>query len=166
MQGTAAVLRRLSNIQTCIEGMPNEIAEFSRIAIAAPAQAAYSTAAYDGTNDVTVRVEPTEKGCDIIASGSALLFIEYGTGYHYAHDNPIQDPRNDPGSWSLGPQGKGFLGGKKFLKYKGFWPMPGLGKGMSWVDGNPSANVFYEAGKSVEQDIPKHAQTLLDRAFK
>ena len=39
----------------------------------------FSRAVYTGDNDVSVSVEPIENGYSIIASGEAVLFIEFGS---------------------------------------------------------------------------------------
>ena len=53
----------------------------------------FSNAIYDGTNDVTVRVEPIDNGYAVHATGNAVLFIEFGSGTigggHW----------QDPGGW-------------------------------------------------------------------
>ncbi len=44
------------------------------------AQKRFTDAQYDGTNDVTVTAERTDRGWRIIASGEAVAFIEFGSG--------------------------------------------------------------------------------------
>jgi len=49
----------------------------------------FSVAEYDGDNDVIVTSEKVnEHSCDIVASGMATLFIEFGTGVYNADDHP------------------------------------------------------------------------------
>ena len=166
MQGTAAVLRRLTNIQTALnQGVPKAISlESHRLAKFAEDRYCAEPSEFGGYETIdVVSNNISENEWEIVASGQELLFIEFGTGYHYKHDNPIQHPDNDPGSWSLGPEGKGFLGGYKFLKYKGFWPLHGTKK---WVDGRPSANIFYETMKDARESIPKAVETAIGNAFK
>lgn len=53
------------------------------------ASAKFSEAVYDGTNDVTVTVEQRDKNkVAVVAIGSAVLFIEFGTGIRYPDDHP------------------------------------------------------------------------------
>lgn len=47
------------------------------------ASAGFSTADYDGVNDVVVNMERTKTGYTVIASGKAVGFIEFGTGVRY-----------------------------------------------------------------------------------
>lgn len=53
------------------------------------ASAKFADAQYDGTNDVSCSVE--ERGDNkvaVVAVGSAVLFIEFGTGVRYADNHP------------------------------------------------------------------------------
>lgn len=47
------------------------------------ASAGFSTADYDGVNDVTVSLQKTENGYAVVASGKTVGFIEFGTGVRY-----------------------------------------------------------------------------------
>ena len=68
----------------------------------------FSRAIYNGTNDVTVRVEDNGKTATIYAEGEAVAFIEFGTGDKYGHGHPQNDEFGvGPGTWSDGPDGKG-----------------------------------------------------------
>ncbi len=49
----------------------------------------FSQAVYDGTNDVSVTVEPRGNNVRaVVATGGATLFIEFGTGVTYPDDHP------------------------------------------------------------------------------
>lgn len=49
----------------------------------------FSQAVYDGTNDVSVTVEPRGNNVRaVVATGVATLFIEFGTGVTYPDDHP------------------------------------------------------------------------------
>lgn len=49
----------------------------------------YSTAPYAGTKDVTVEIQPDGNGSvTIVASGTSVLFIEFGTGIINPYDAP------------------------------------------------------------------------------
>ena len=53
------------------------------------ASAKFETAIYDGTNDVTCKIEHLEdNSVAIVAIGSAVLFIEFGTGIKYPNSHP------------------------------------------------------------------------------
>lgn len=52
----------------------------------------FSQAVYDGTNDVSVTVEPRGNNVRaVVATGGATLFIEFGTGVTYPDDHPEAD---------------------------------------------------------------------------
>jgi hypothetical protein len=56
------------------------------------AQTGFSTADYDGVNDVSVGLVQTGNGYSVVASGKAVGFIEFGTGVKYAEwDNTDMD---------------------------------------------------------------------------
>ena len=74
------------------------------------AQAEFSSARYDGNNDVTVVAESSGTGARVRASGQAVLFIEYGAGAlsGYGHPRPQgygpgtypgKGHWNDPNGW-------------------------------------------------------------------
>lgn len=49
----------------------------------------FSQAVYDGTNDVSVTVEPRGNNVRaVVATGGATLFIEFGTGVTYPDNHP------------------------------------------------------------------------------
>lgn len=53
------------------------------------ASSEFTTARYDGTNDVTVHTEERDKYTRaVVASGEATLFIEFGTGVSWPNDHP------------------------------------------------------------------------------
>lgn len=53
------------------------------------AQVSFSSAQYDGTNDVKCYTEwDGDKKLNIVANGKAVAFIEFGTGIVYVDDHP------------------------------------------------------------------------------
>ncbi len=65
-------------------------------------------AVYNGTNDVSVRVEDNGNKATIFAEGSAVLFIEFGSGERYGGGHPEAGKFGyGPGTYSDGPNGKG-----------------------------------------------------------
>lgn len=68
----------------------------------------FSQATYNGTNDVSVRVEDNGRKATIFAEGAAVLFIEFGSGEKYGGGHPEAGKFGyGPGTWSNGPSGKG-----------------------------------------------------------
>ena len=109
----------------------------------------FSNAIYDGTNDVSVSVEPIGNGYAIHATGNAVLFIEFGSGVIGAgHPEP---EGYGPGTWSDGPNGKGH------------WQDPGgwyYRHGEKSI-GNPPAAAMYHA----KQDVLQEVQRIADEVF-
>ena len=52
------------------------------------AKISFASAAYDGMNDVTVRVDQTGSVAVIYAEGEAAAFIEFGAGAKYGYGHP------------------------------------------------------------------------------
>ena len=68
----------------------------------------FSRAVYNGTNQVSVRVEDNGRKATIFAEGSAVLFIEFGSGEKYGGGHPDAGKFGyGPGTYSEGPNGKG-----------------------------------------------------------
>lgn len=78
----------------------------------------FGRAVYDGTNDVTVRVEDNGKSATIYAEGSAVAFIEFGSGAKYGGGHPMNAQfGTGPGTYSDGPDGKGHWNNEKGWYY-------------------------------------------------
>ena len=100
------------------------------------AQARFSTALYDGVNDVTVYVEQDGTKAYIIAEGSAVAFIEFGTGVAF--------PEHGSGLFKHGSYGSGKGSNPNGWVYNG---SPGTG-GMPLYDrkGNERSGVYRTKG--------------------
>ena len=109
----------------------------------------FSNAIYDGTNDVSVAVEPIAHGYRVRASGNAVLFIEFGSGtIGYGHPEP---EGYGPGTWSDGPNGRGH-----WQDPNGWYYAHGQ-KSM----GNPPAAAMYHAQREVQDAV----QRIADEVF-
>jgi hypothetical protein len=68
----------------------------------------FSRAIYNGAKQVSVRVEDNGRKATIFAEGSAVLFIEFGSGEKYGGGHPDAAKFGyGPGTYSDGPNGKG-----------------------------------------------------------
>ena len=76
----------------------------------------FTTAMYDGVNDSSVSLEQTASGYSIVASGTAVAFIEFGTGVYHNPGEPYPLPRPE-GVVGIGEYGKGF-GKRRAWGYK------------------------------------------------
>ena len=106
----------------------------------------FSRAIYNGTNDVTVSVEPIDNGYAIHARGNAVLFIEFGAGATYGYGHPEPEgygPGTYPG--------------------KGHWDNPnGWWYGNHEHSyGNPPAQAMYNA----KRDVLAEVQRIADEVF-
>lgn len=116
----------------------------------------FATADYTGDNDVSVTVDRTDENTwQINAEGTKVLFIEYGSGITWKHDSQFGNySAYPPKSWSLGPNGKGWLSEEKIAKYHGWWrlPSPDGGQSTIFTNGNPSNNVMFTTFKAIRND--------------
>ena len=111
------------------------------------ASAAFSGAAYDGTNDVSVTIEERgDMAKAVVATGEAVLFIEFGAGSLLGYGHPDVQGYG-PGTYP----GKGHWDDPK-----GWW-IPGTGQ---HTYGNPPAAAMYNARKQVEEDLTTIAREV------
>ena len=120
----------------------------------------FSSAWYDGTNDVKVTSRVYKKTGVVTASGRTALFIEFGTGVHYGGGHP------DAESFGYYPGSYGPNGLKDYWFYKGERGTNGLPSekkpGMIITHGNPANRCMYNARRKVE----RNAQRIARRVFK
>lgn len=115
---------------------------------ATKASLGFSRAVYTGDNDVSISVKPIENGYEIIASGEAVLFIEFGSGvtYGYGHPEPM----------GYGP---GTYPGKGHWNDPNGWHLP-KSKGGTHTYGNPPSATMYQTGKELQQEVLRIAQEV------
>ena len=96
------------------------------------AKITFTGATYDGNNDVSVRVDDTGSVAVIYVEGKSVAFIEFGSGARYGYGHPQAGEFGvGPGTWSDGPNGKGYWNNPE-----GWW----YGGHRSW--GNPPAKAM------------------------
>lgn len=112
----------------------------------------FSRAMYQGTNDVSVRVDDTGSVAVIYAEGEAVAFIEFGSGAKYGYGHP------QAGEFGVGPgtfpDGKGHWDDPK-----GWW----YGHGQHSY-GNPPAMAMYEAVQRITEDLTKIAREVFGKS--
>lgn len=135
------------------------------------ATARFTTAQYDGTNDVQVDapIWLDENKIAVRASGNAIMFIEFGTGYHYnteADDHPSAEKYG----FTIGNYGQG-RGKGDFWYYKG---NPGTNgqtpknpnmaaKGLVFTHGNPQNRCMWETSKKMREEILNIAKEVFGK---
>lgn len=120
----------------------------------------FTTAMYDGVNDVTVSLEPTPEGYVIVASGEAVAFIEFGSGVYHNPGEPYPNPRPD-GVVGIGEYGKG-KGKRRAWFYKGEAGTNGevQENGVVKTRGNPAAMPMWYATEEMKRSILQIAREV------
>lgn len=108
----------------------------------------FSTAIYNGTNDVTVRVEDDGSMATIYAEGESVAFIEFGAGAKYGYGHP------QAGEFGVGPG--------TYPDGKGNWDNPkGWWYGNSeHTFGNPPAQAMYSAVQAITEQVTMIAKEV------
>ena len=125
----------------------------SRLAMlgATVASIKFSRAIYNGSNDVSVRVDDTGSVAVIYAEGESVAFIEFGSGIKYGYGHPQAGEFGfGPGTWSDGDEGKGHWDNEH-----GWW----FGSGQHTY-GNPPAMAMYSAVKEITENVTKIAKEV------
>lgn len=128
---------------------------------AAVARVTYEVASYAGNNDINVYTESSDDGCYIVANGTTVGFIEFGTGV--AH--PLGEFADQAGAPAHGTYGKG-MGKRPSWTYIGNPGNSGqvignIDKGtLVRTDGNPPANAFPRAVKAIQENFAQVAREV------
>lgn len=120
----------------------------------------FTTAMYDGVNDVTVALEQTSGGYAVIAHGEAVAFIEFGTGVYHNTSEPYPNPRPE-GIVGIGEYGKG-RGKRRAWYYKGEAGSNGEQQknGVVKTRGNPAAMPMWYATEEMRRSILQIAREI------
>lgn len=111
----------------------------------------FSRAVYNGTNDVSVRVDSMGDRAVIYAEGESVAFIEFGSGARYGYGHPQAGEFGvGPGTYSDGPNGKGHWNNPK-----GWW----YGHGQHSY-GNPPAMAMYDAVQAMTEQLTMIAKEV------
>jgi hypothetical protein len=112
------------------------------------ARISFAAAVYDGTNDVTVRVDQTGSVAVIYAEGQSVAFIEFGSGAKHGYGHP------QAGELGMGPG--------TYPSEKGLWDNPKgwwYGSGQHSY-GNPPAMAMYKAVQEMAEQITQIAREV------
>lgn len=112
----------------------------------------FTTAMYDGTNDVDVRLDTIDNGYAIIAEGQAVAFIEFGAGVYHNTSEPYPNPRPS-GVVGIGEYGKGK--GKQTA-----WGYKNENDELVITRGNPAAMPMWYASEEIKSSILKIAREV------
>lgn len=112
----------------------------------------FARAIYNGTNDVSVRVDDTGSVAVIYAEGSAVAFIEFGAGAKYGYGHPEAAKHGTgPGTY---PEGKGHWDDPN-----GWW----YGHNQHSY-GNPPAMAMYNAVQEMVESITEIAKEVFAKS--
>jgi hypothetical protein len=112
----------------------------------------FTTAMYDGTNDVSVHLDETKNGYVIVAEGKAVAFIEFGAGVYHNTSEPYPDPR-PTGIVGIGEYGKG-MGKRKAWGYKN------ENDEVVITRGNPAAMPMWYASEEIKNSVLRIAKEV------
>jgi hypothetical protein len=107
----------------------------------------FTTAMYDGTNDVSVRLDTTKNGYAIVAEGKVVAFIEFGAGVYHNTSEPYPNPR-PTGIVGIGEYGKG-MGKRRAWGYKN------ENDELVITRGNPAAMPMWYASEEIKNAVLK-----------
>ena len=115
----------------------------------------FAGAKYDGTNDVSVRVDSTGSVAVIYAEGEAVAFIEFGSGAAEGYGHPQAGELGfGPGTWSDSESGKGH-----WTDPDGWYYTHGKKS-----RGNPPAMAMYDAVQTMTAEITTIAREVFGTA--
>jgi hypothetical protein len=112
----------------------------------------FTTAMYDGTNDVSVHLDAIDNGYAIVADGKAVAFIEFGAGVYHNTSEPYPNPRPE-GIVGIGEYGKG-MGKRKA------WGYADENGEIVITRGNPAAMPMWYASEEIRNSILKVAREV------
>ena len=107
----------------------------------------FTTAMYDGVNDVSVRLDTSNNGYVIVAEGRAVAFIEFGAGVYHNTSEPYPNPRPN-GIVGIGEYGQG----KGKRKAWGYRDESGE---LVITRGNPAAMPMWYASEEIKNSVTK-----------
>ena len=107
----------------------------------------FSRAIYNGSKDVSVRVDDTGTVAVIYAEGESVAFIEFGAGIKYGYGHP------QAAEHGMGPGT--YPGTGNWDNEKGWW----YGHGQHSY-GNPPAMAMYEAVQKMTEDLTRIAREV------
>ena len=112
----------------------------------------FTTAMYDGVNDVSVSLDETNDGYVIVADGKAVAFIEFGAGVYHNTSEPYPNPRPS-GIVGIGEYGKGY--GKRKA-----WGYRDENNEVVITRGNPAAMPMWYASEEIKNSVLRVAREV------
>ena len=167
IKGMKNLLGRLDRVKSTVEQVTDDVNTFVERR-ASQCDSGFRSAQLDDAveNDVTVTLDKTSVGNDkeftIRASGTEVLIIEFGSGIVFPRTNPLPLAQSYPAASYSASHGQ-WLVGNRLAKFNGWWPVPGTD---FWSRGNPSYNVMYLTGKSLDADAAHEIRKVARKVTK
>lgn len=147
-ENITAAIREVKKYKKWVLKKENELRLRLATVGATVASIQFARAIYTGTNDVTVRVDNTGSVAVIYAEGSAVAFIEFGSGSKYGYGHPTAGEHGmGPGTY---PSDKG-----NWDNENGWW----FGNSQHTY-GNPPAMAMYQAVQTMQEQITTIAREV------
>ena len=112
----------------------------------------FTSAMYDGMNDVSVSWDESKNGCVIVAEGQAVAFIEFGAGVYYNGSESYPNPRPQ-GIVGIGEYGYGR--GKRRA-----WGYKNENDELVITRGNPAAMPMWYASEEIKNSVLRVAKEV------
>lgn len=116
------------------------------------AQSGFTTADYDGINDVVVRLEKTANGYSVVASGESVGFIEFGTG--------VRNPEWNNSGMEYTPPAHGTYGKGQGANPHGWWFKQNDGGRAKHTYGNAPAEAMRTARDEMVEQVTRIAREV------
>ncbi len=146
-------IKELNAYKKWVEEKTKQLCERLALIGAQEASVRFTTAMYDGDNDVEVEVGPTENGWVITAKGEAVAFLEFGAGVYHNSSEPYPNPRPE-GIVGIGEYGKGM--GKRQA-----WGFYDNGE-LVITRGNPAVMGMWYATQEMEREVLRIAREVFN----
>ena len=147
-KSVSSAIRQLKKYKAWVVLKEQQLRERLATLGATVASIQFSRAIYNGTNYVSVRVDNTGSVAVIYAEGSAVAFIEFGSGARYGYGHP------EAGEFGMGPG--------TYPDGKGHWDSPrGWWYGHNAHSyGNPPAMAMYQAREQMVEQLTEMARQV------
>lgn len=149
-KSVADAIKQVKEYQKSVDRKMRILTEKLALIGAREASIRFTTAIYDGVNDVQVNVHRVKDGWAIMAKGKAVCFLEFGAGVYHARTYP--NPRPD-GVVGIGEYGKGM--GKRNT-----WVYYDDANNKVFTHGNPAVMGMWYATEEMRRSILQIAREV------
>ena len=167
ISGLSELTNRIENMRKSLKSKADifvkRLAEIGEVT----ASRVYASAEYAGNTNVTMDIQPIDTGYELSANGTAILFIEFGTGISY----PEVTEKKPPEIVAHGEYGKG-NGRRQGWAYplenglgttgKELKKKDGSPTGYAFTRGNPPARGMYQAREEIIREMKRIANEVFN----